>query len=189
MAMKGSDNISTPAMLSRCALAAALFIFTAAGFAQQSPQPSNGGTSQLTPVSLPHLYWHFLVYLNFLDTKADELTAQGKSSDWLRNDLQTRLGFSDADFAPIRVSSQRLAPQAATFNEQIKALKGQAPSAANQAQLLSLVAQREAAINAEIGVLRQELSPEKRAALEAFMTQFFAPKKLSVQIPAAGTNQ
>jgi hypothetical protein len=107
------------------------------------------------------------------------MSAQGKDGTWLRNDLQTRLQFSDADFAPIRASSHELASELALINQQISSLQISNPSAAQIAQMQRLVAQREADINAELLVLTQALSPQKRAALESFMTQFFAPKSLS----------
>lgn len=137
------------------------------------------GQAQIKALSLPHLYWHFLVHVSFLDKSADEMSAQGRDGTWLRNDLQTRLQFSDADFAPIRVSSQRLASELTTLNQQINSLQSPSPSASKVAQIKALSAQRETYINAEIMVLTQTLSPQKRAALEAFMTQFFAPKTLS----------
>lgn len=144
---------------------------------QQQPTPSP--QVQLQPLPLPHLYWHFLVHVNVLDKKASELSAQGGDGSWLRNDLQTRLQFSDTDFAPIRASSQRLTSELAQINQQIISLQSSKPSASQLAQMQGLFAQREDDINAEILILTQTLSPQKRAALEAFMTQFFAPRGLS----------
>jgi hypothetical protein len=157
---------------------------------QAGSSPSQGQRTQpIKPLSVPHLYWHFLVYVNVLDHKADDMKVQGKNGDWLRDDLQTRLQFSDADFATIRASSQRLASELATINQQINSLKSATPSASNAAQFRALIVLREADINNEIATLTQTLSPQKRAALEAFMTQFFAPKPLTYRPTASQTNQ
>jgi len=39
----------------------------------------------------------------------------------------------------------------------------------------ALAAQRDADLNAEVAFLKGNLSPDKRAKLEAFMVQFFSP--------------
>ena len=147
--------------------------------AQQTQPASSTTAAAPIPVSVPHLYWHFLIYVSVLDSTAANMTAQGQDGSWLRNDLQTRLQFSDADFAPIRASSQRLASNLAPISQQMNSLKSASPTTSTVSQVQALVAQREAAINSEISSLSQALSPEKQATLEAFMMQFFAPKSLS----------
>ncbi len=68
---------------------------------QQLPgQPPAPGTFQPKPIPLPHLYWHFLVYQNHLDTTAAAHESQGKDGQWLRAYLQKKLAFSDSEFAP-----------------------------------------------------------------------------------------
>ena len=153
------------------------------------PQGASSGLSQPKPVPLPHLYWHFLVYQNVLDTTAANREAHGKGGSWLRNDLQTKMGFSDAEYAQIRASSQRLSAELKVLDAQAATIRASGASPANNAQLKALVAQREAYINAEISTLKMALPPERIAAFEAFITQFFAPKKLTYQMPAAQTNQ
>jgi len=168
-------------------LLSALLLFFGRGSQAFAQQTQSSQAPQLQPLSLPHLYWHFLIYVSVLDKKADQFAAQGEGGEWLRSDLQSRLQFSDADFAPIRASSQRLASQMAALNEQLNSLKSVPPSASKAAQIKALVNQRESAINNEIAALTHALSPQKRAALEAFMTQFFAPKRSATQ-PSAATN-
>ncbi len=152
----------------------------------QSAQTQPTTQSQPKPVPLRHLYLHFLIYQNFLDTKAAELASKGKDGSWLRNDLQTRLRFSDADYASVRSSSQRLASEIKALDEQVRALRttGGSPDID---RLKALAAQHEAYIDNEIDNLNHELSPEKRAALNAFLVEFFAPKNVTFKAsPPAG---
>lgn len=148
---------------------------------QQAQNPPSAA-SQLKPVSVPHLYWHFLIHQNELDTLAAKLTAEGKDGQALRNDLQTKLGFSDGDYAPIRTSSQQLAAELGPIEAQLKALRG---SASNASQIQALFAQRESFIGNEVYNLSAELSAQNKAALETFMQNFFAPKNVSATVPAA----
>jgi hypothetical protein len=166
-----------------CAMLLALALpYPAVG--QPTPQPphTSTGFSQPTPLPLAHLYWHFLVYQNAIDTNAAALEAQGQDGSSLRNHLQARMGFSDADFAPIRASSLRLSSELKALDGQASAIRASGISPANAVQLRALAAQREANINAEIASLRQALSQERITAFETFITQFFAPKSLTVQI-------
>jgi hypothetical protein len=151
----------------------------------QQTQSQPNTSHRLTPVSLPHLYWHFLIHQSVLDAAAAQVNVQGNDGNALRNDLQTRLGFSDADYAPIRTSSQRLAAELKPIDAQLKALPHTAASAG---AVRVLIAQREAYIASEVYNLAQELSPENKAALEAFMTKFFQPRPLTVQ-PSSPASQ
>ena|SRR5208337_563033 len=152
----------------------------------QSTWTQANAPSQPKPVSLPHLYWHFLIHQNDLDNMATKLEAKGRDGNPLRNDLQTRLGFSDADFAPVRTSSQRLASEMSELNEQMKALQ---PSPSNAPQFKALLAQRESFINNEVYSLSLELSPQNKATLEKFMAQFFAPRQITVHAPPTGASE
>jgi hypothetical protein len=136
-------------------------------------------------VPLAHLYWHFLVHQNQLDKKAAELEAQGKDGKWLRNHLQQNLGFSDAEFAQIRTSSVRLTAEVKNFDGQAAAIRAAGISPASREQLKDLTAQREAAIKTEITYLKQTLPPDKVAAFEVFLTQFFSPKNIVIKAPSS----
>jgi len=103
----------------------------------------------------------------------------------LSGDLQRKMGFSDADFAPIRASSVRLSSELQALDAQAASLRAAGISSSNAAQLKALAVQREADINVEIASLKQALSPDKITAFEAFITQFFAPKTLTYQITSA----
>lgn len=152
----------------------------------QQTQSQPNASSQLQPVSLPHLYWHFLIHQSELDAFAAKLTAQGQDGQALRNDLQNRLGFSDADYAPIRTASQQLTSQLQPIEAQLKALQG---SAWNPSQVQALIAQRENYIDNEVYNLSVELPTKKKVALESFMTSFFAPKNVSTAIAAASNGK
>jgi transglutaminase/protease-like cytokinesis protein 3 len=138
-------------------------------------------------VSLAHLYRHFLDYQNHLDAKAAELDAQGGDGSWLRNHLQAALQFSDDDFAQIRQSSARLTAALKTLDEQAVAIWAGGKTPSSHAQQKTLAAQREAVIQSEIDRLAQALSPQKKAALDAFITQLFAPKNLVFQLSSTGS--
>jgi hypothetical protein len=131
--------------------------------------------SQPKPLSLPHLYWHFLVYQNHLDTKATELDSQGKNGSLMRHYLQHRIGLTDSEFAPIRMSSARLSAEVKNLDAQALAVQATGMSSANVDQLRALTVQREASINAEVTFLRQALPPERIKILESFLVQFYSP--------------
>jgi hypothetical protein len=137
---------------------------------------------QVRPVSLAHLYWHFLVYQNHLDTKAAATTVGGRDGTGMRNLLQKQLGCSDADFAPIRTSSARLTAEVQALDAQAATIRAAGPSSTSFDQLHALTVQREADINAEISYLKQNLSPGRINALEAFLTKFFSPNN-AVPLP------
>ena len=151
----------------------------------QQTQSQPNASSQLKPVSLPHLYWHFLIHQSELDAFAAKLTAQGQDGQALRNDMQTRLSFSDADYAPIRTASQQLTSELQPIETQLKALQG---SAWNPSEVQALISQRETDINNEVHNLSTELSAQNKAALESFMTSFFAPKPVTATVtPTSNT--
>jgi hypothetical protein len=161
-------------MLLTCAL-----LSPATGQSQQTPQQPSSGSPQ--SVSLAHLYWYFLSYQNHLDTVATAKEAQGQDGTVLHNIMQARLGFSDADFAYIRTSSVRLTAQVQTLNAQATAIQVAGTSPTSQTQLSGLAAQREANISAEISYLKQSLSPDKIATLEAFLDQLFSQNNPAAQ--------
>lgn len=141
--------------------------------------------SQPQPVSLGHLYWHFLIHLNELDAQAASMEAQGGDGSWLRNHHQVALGFSDADFAVIRASSVRLSSELANLSVQAGAVRSAGLSAASPTQLNALAAQRDTAINAEVAHLKQTLPAGEIATLESYIVQFFSPKSGASQASPA----
>jgi hypothetical protein len=153
----------------------------------QQQQPSNT-PSYFRPVPLAHLYWHFLVLQNFLDTKAAEQKSRGKDGSGLRNQLQKKVRLSDADFAPIRTSSARLTVKVKDLDAQAVAIQKTGASPSNRDRLKALTVQRETDINAEISYLKKNMSPEQIKSFEAFLTQFFSPTN-AVPRPPVATGQ
>jgi len=78
-----------------------------------TPGPAKG-------VPLTHLYFHFLLLQNFLDTKAASLDALGQDGNFVRADLQKKIGFSDAEYAPIHESARRFAWELNPLEGQVK---------------------------------------------------------------------
>jgi hypothetical protein len=148
----------------------------------QTLQTSDTVQSRTFPIS--HLYWRFLSYQSFLDARASERDAQGKDGSWLRNDLQRRLQFSDADLVKVRVASARLTKRVAALDAEAARLRTFGSSPQITAQLKSLTQVRETDIDAEVMFLRGTLPPEKIQHFEAFLVQFFpqphtAPNQLT----------
>lgn len=155
-----------------------------------TPGPAKG-------VPLTHLYYHFLLLQNYLDTKAASLDAQGQNGNFVRADLQKKMGFSDTDYAPIHDSAGRFASELGQLETQVKAINetvraerkmegvsfGTPPPPNDELKTLRL--QRDADLDAEIASLTQNLSAKNKEKLEQFLVVFFAPKNLSVHIPAA----
>ena len=165
-------------VLTMCALLHPAMGQAAPAQGQSTPtqqQQSSSKPSQIRPVSLAHLYWHFLVFQNHLDTKAADLGAHGKNGRLMHNHLQKKLGFSDADYAAIRTSSVRLTAKVKVLDAKATAIQKAGASSSSHDQLKALTVQREADINSEIAYLKQNLPPDKIKAFEAFLTQLFSP--------------
>jgi hypothetical protein len=149
---------------------------------------SPGRLAQARPLPLPRLYSHFLMYVNVLDRAGKNWTAQGKDGSKLANDLQNRLRFTDTEFAPIRISANRLAANLADIDKQMKSLPI-APAAAQDNSARHVLGQkREAMISGEINALQGQLTADEKARLESFMIQFFAPKNIALPSSTAKVN-
>jgi hypothetical protein len=153
--------------------------------------------TQTRPVSLPHLYWHFLLYQHHLDQLAVEHEKQGKDGGWLRTYLQTKLSMTDTEFQPIRESADRLDSETTALNAKAHATvaaaraaiskDGSASTGAEQARrdLQNLTAERETAINAEIDTLNASLGPEAAAVLKHYITNDFSKTVSIVRVDPA----
>lgn len=148
----------------------------------QTTTTSNLSTIPAKIISLPDLYWHFLAYQSYLDARADELDAKHQNGSFIRNDIQNRLHFTDSEFAVIRTSSQRFSAHLKELNKKAKLIRETRP-ADGTSQIKALIAQRQAYIDNEIYNINHDLSPEKKAGLDSFLKEFYAPKKISVRIP------
>jgi hypothetical protein len=144
---------------------------------QQTPtsrQLPSHGSFQIRPVSMAHLYWHFMTYQNHLEQKATEQELQGKDGGRLRSQLQKQAGLSDADYAPIRVSSVRLSSKVKEMDARAAKIREAGISSSSIDQLRAVTVEREAAINSEILYLKQNLSKDNIRTFEAFLTKFFS---------------
>src|ERR1700735_2396635 len=74
--------------------------YQAIGQSPRIQQPASQQYAQSRPVSLPHLYWHFLIYQHQLDQLAVEHEKQHKDGNWLRSYLQTKLSMTPEEFQP-----------------------------------------------------------------------------------------
>lgn len=155
---------------------------------------SSGQTTTAAPViqgtptraSLPHLYWHLLMYQDHLDKTAADREKQGKDSTWLRDHLQQGLGFADAEFAPIRESAVRLEKTIAGIDAKAQAIikagraqygKGLLPAGLQPPgwdDLKELNQERETAITDEIAKLNDALGEENAAKLQAYIEKEFS---------------
>jgi hypothetical protein len=134
----------------------------------------------------PHLYWHFLLYQNYLDRQAAVREKQGKDGQWLRNHFQERLHFTDAQFAIVRQEGLRLETELNAIAAQVKPIIAQdrawiklhgrsvgPPPGHHQVQ--ELRKQREAIIQDEVAKLNQALGAETAAKFQAFIDTEWAP--------------
>lgn len=77
---------------------------------------------QKVSASLPHLYWHFLMVQNHLDRTAATREQQGRDGKWLSNHFQKQLGFTDAQFAPVRSAALHLEPALEDIRSKVKTI-------------------------------------------------------------------
>jgi DNA-nicking Smr family endonuclease len=168
----------------------------------QVPPAQIAGRAALNakPVSLPHLYWHFLIYQHHLDQLAIEHEKKGKDGSWLRSYLQTKLSMTSEEFQPIRESADRLDSAITALNAKAKAdvsalnasrsTEGVSSWNAHhyRHKLKKLTAQREAAINKEIDTLNAALSPEAAQKLQNYIQNTFS-KNVSIVHVTPGQGQ
>jgi hypothetical protein len=119
-----------------------------AGSSQTTP-PLAPTIRQPRPVSLAHLYWHFLQYQDHLDTRAAAMVAQGHDAGNMRGYLQQRLNLTDSDYVAIRASKKRLVSEIQALDAQARQIVAGGPTPTTRSQLAALTVQREADINAE----------------------------------------
>jgi hypothetical protein len=149
------------------------------------PLPPN---PRQVPAPLPHRYWHFLIYLDYLDQLAVRRQLVGKDGSVVRNLLQRQLDFTDEQFALVRSTAQRLQTELKTLDAQAMAII-KAERAANPPQpgvrptwrpvppeLHALQQQHEDLIESEVTNLKSALGPELAARLDAFLQSPAAPK-------------
>jgi hypothetical protein len=136
--------------------------------------------------SLDHLYWHFLLYQNYLDRQADMREQAGRDGSFLRNHFQREIQFSDKQFEIVRQSGIRLEADLKTVDAQIKPIVDQdrlwikqngraSGPPPGHSQVQQLQKERETVIQAAVSRLNQELGPELGAALQTYIDIKWAP--------------
>ena len=165
----------------------------------QGQSAAKSETGQSKPISLPHLYWHCLVYQHRLDQYAAEYEKQGKNGRGLRSYLQKKLSMTDADFQPIRESAERLDSRVAALDTQANAIISSIRAVPNQdegsaliiqkyrAQLTDLTTQREKAINDEVERLNSALTPEAARKFKDYLETSFSRYVSIAKIPRKGS--
>jgi ElaB/YqjD/DUF883 family membrane-anchored ribosome-binding protein len=117
----------------------------------------------------PALYSGFLDDQYKLELRAAEMEAKGEDGSALRDNFQRALGFTDAEFAIIRDTNQRLRSELEQILAEMKAITGdwgnQAPTGPHptRAEVAAIVAQRRAHM--------QQLSPEEKKKLRDLSRQ------------------
>jgi hypothetical protein len=133
-----------------------------------------------------HLYWHFLLYQNYLDRKAIIRQQQGKDGLALRNHFQRRLQFTDAQYevvrqaglkleADLKAESAKAAPIIAQDREWIKLHGRSEGPPPGHSQVQQLQKEREAVITSAVEQLNQSLGPQNSAKFQTFIDTEWAP--------------
>jgi hypothetical protein len=127
------------------------------------------------------LYRHFLAYQNHLDEVANRLQQQGENGTEFRDHFQELLGFSSAEYAPVRATAKRLAAKLKLQDEQIKAvidtgraehsrmLRGPEDLPAPPPQLAQLQVERDAMIKSEVARMNAALGSIRAARVQAMI--------------------
>jgi len=146
-------------------------------------------SAQFAPkrASLQHLYWHFLLYQNYLDRKASALEQQGSAKDAaaLRNHFQKDLHFTNSQFAIVRQAGLRLESDLAAVNAKVKPIVYQdrqwiklhgrsAGPPPGHPQVQQLQKEHEAVIQNAVDQLNQELGSKCAAALQTYIENEWA---------------
>jgi hypothetical protein len=142
--------------------------------------------AQHPPVPVPHLYWHFLILQNHLDRVAATHEQRGEDGSALRTYYQTRIGFTDSQFAKVREAGLRLEPELKAIDAEVKAvidtdharhprlLASPKDLPPVPPELAELQLKREQTIEYEVGSLKLALGARQTAKLETFLTREFA---------------
>ena len=137
--------------------------------------------------SLPHLYWHFLLYQNHLDSVAAKREKQGKDGGALRTHFQKKLGFTDGQFQIVRAAGLHLEASLKPIDETARAIAKQdrdwrrvngvsrSVPPPGHAQMQQLRKDHEAAIEAQVVDLNRALGSKSAAKLQSFIETDWAP--------------
>lgn len=154
---------------------------------QTPTQTQTAALAKRQRVSLPALYRHFLAYQNHLDRVGTALDQKGEDGSEFRNHFQRILGFSDAEFAPIRDTALRLEQELKQHDAKIKAVidatRAQHPRVLRSVaelpplppELVQLQKDRDALIEREVTQLNTALGAQGAVKLQKVIENDFAP--------------
>jgi hypothetical protein len=166
-----------------------LFAFTLSVALSAAGNPNvSQAPSLFTPkrASEAHLYWHFLLYQNYLDRQAVIRQKQGKDGLALRDHFQRRLQFTDSQYgvvrqaglqleADLKIESAKAAPIIALDRQWIKLHGRSAGPPPGHSQVQQLQKEREAVITNAVEQLNQALGPQTSAKFQTFIDTEWAP--------------
>jgi hypothetical protein len=145
-------------------------------------------SAEFTPkrASESHLYWHFLLYQNYLDRQADLQQQRGKDGQALRNHFQERLHFTNAQFGIVRQEGLRLEgildsadakakPIIAQDRQWIKLHGRSSGPPPGHSQIQQMQKEREAILQNEMARLNQALGPDLAPKFQTFIDTEWAP--------------
>jgi hypothetical protein len=145
-----------------------------------------------------HLYWHFLLYQLYLDRTVAAEQKAGMQRGEINKHYQTKLDFSDSQFAIVRDVATKLDSDLKNLDAEAKPIidqfrKDYPPGTKLDspppvpARLVELQKQREAVISTAADALRSQLGVKPTAKMDDMLNKEFAPrvtfKSLTVPIP------
>jgi hypothetical protein len=162
-----------------------LCVVTSSAALAQAPEASAASHSAAAApqrAPLHHLYWHLLLYQNYLDRRAALREQQGRSKDAeiLRTHFQKALHFTDSQFAIVREAGLQLekdlnAVQAKVLpivyedRQWIKLHGRLAGPPPGHAQVHELRQEHEAVILNAVAKLNKDLSPTAATQLQTYV--------------------
>jgi hypothetical protein len=137
--------------------------------------------------SLDHLYWHLLLYQNYLDRKVATLEQEGRTKDaaTLRNHFQKDLHFTNAQFAIVRQAGLQLEKDLDAVQAKVRPIvyqdrqwiklhgRSDGPPPGHS-QVQQLQKEHEAVIHDAVAHLNQKLGPKSAATVQTYIENEWA---------------
>jgi len=150
-------------MFSRIFVAASLTVLSLPAYCQSPP-----ASSPATPPARV-FYDQFMFRVNWLQTQANNLKAQGKDDSFMRSYMQRSAGLTTQQAASLNAIAADCQAQTQALVGQIKALAGTAMTSAISQQVQSLLSQRQQAVIDHMSQLQTAFGAAQYAALDSFV--------------------